>query len=54
MKTMKKILFGIVLALTFGLAATLKAQNLYVGSYYGETIGEYGVNCQCVADFRCT
>jgi hypothetical protein len=44
MKTVKKIFFGTILALTFGLAATLKAQNIYVTSYINNTIGEYGLD----------
>jgi len=43
MKTTKKI-YGIALALTCGMAATLKAQNLYVGNLGNYTIGEYGLD----------
>jgi len=39
METMKKIRFGILLA-TFGLAATVKAQNLYIVNNVSGTIGE--------------
>jgi DNA-binding beta-propeller fold protein YncE len=40
MKTTTKI-YGIALVLTCGLAITLRAQNLYIASYYNGTIGEY-------------
>ena len=43
MKTMK-IVFGIALALTFSLAATLKAQDIYVSNGANGTIGEYGLD----------
>jgi len=43
MKTAKKILFIVALALTCGLATTLKAQNLYVANL-NNTIGEYGLD----------
>jgi DNA-binding beta-propeller fold protein YncE len=40
MKTTKNIL-GIALALTCSLAATLKAQNIYVANAGNDTVGEY-------------
>lgn len=42
-KTMKKI-YGIALAVACGLAATLKAQDIYVANYENGTIGEYGLD----------
>lgn len=36
-----KLTYGIALALTCSLAATLKAQNIYVANGGGTTIGEY-------------
>lgn len=45
---MTKMVFGLALALTFGLTATLKAQNIYVttdqGTLGSGAIGEYGLN----------
>src|SRR5665213_2885084 len=41
MKT-RDMIYGFALALTCGLAGTLKAQNLYVANGGGTTIGEYG------------
>ena len=35
---------GIALALTCGLAATLKAQNLYVANFDNSTVGEYTIS----------
>jgi DNA-binding beta-propeller fold protein YncE len=46
MKTSKKI-YGITLALMCGLAATLKAQNIYVANFTG-SIGEYTTSGQTV------
>ena len=43
MKT-KIMICGIVLALTWSLAATLKAQDIYVANGGGTTIGEYGLD----------
>lgn len=40
MKT-RNMIYGFALALTCGLAATLKAQNIYVANYGNDTIGEY-------------
>jgi hypothetical protein len=40
--------FGIALALTCSLAATLKAQNIYVASAGNNTIGEYGLDGRTV------
>ena len=42
----KKIIYRIFLALTcsYALAATLEAQNLYVGNDGSGTIGEYGLD----------
>lgn len=40
MKT-TKIAYGIALALTWGLATSLKAQNLYVADFNNATVGEY-------------
>jgi MYXO-CTERM domain-containing protein len=47
METTKKI-SGIALALMCGLAATLKAQNLYIVNEDDGTIGEYGLDGQAV------
>ncbi|HTV42552.1 MAG TPA: hypothetical protein VMF08_18450 [Candidatus Sulfotelmatobacter sp.] len=50
MKTTKTI-YGITLALTFGLATTLNAQ-IIVGNAFDNIIGEYGVAGRSLADFR--
>ena len=43
MSTRRQV-YGIALVLTCSLAATVKAQNLYVGNGGNGTIGEYGLN----------
>jgi hypothetical protein len=43
MKTNQKF-YGVALALACGLPITLEAQNLYVGSFYGGTVGEYNLD----------
>lgn len=43
MQTRKKV-YGIALALTCGLAVTLKAQNLFIGNLEYNTIGEYSTS----------